>query len=233
MLIMDVITIFPEMFIPFSQKGIIKDAFHKNICQLNLYNLRDFSKDKHRKIDDRPYGGGPGMIMTPGPIYEAISFIKKKNRALEKKRQQVIMLSPKGELLKQDMLKELSCLENIILLCGRYEGVDERVLDLCIDREISIGDYVLTGGEVPAMVIIDGVTRLLPNVLNKELSAQLESFEDNLLDYPQYTRPPKFKKLGVPEVLLKGNHQEIERYRREAAYELTKKRRPDLIDKKG
>ncbi len=231
MLKIDVITIFPEMFSPIAENGIIKEAFNKNICQLNLYNLRDFSDNKHKKVDDRPYGGGPGMVMNVGPIYDALSYIKDNNKVAAKKNQQIIMLSPKGELLKQKTLREFSGMENIILICGRYEGVDERVMDLCVDREISIGDYILSGGEIAAMVIIDGVIRLLPNVLNKELSSTLESFEDGLLDYPQYTRPPLFKNLRVPDVLLQGNHQDIEKYRKNASYEITKKRRPDLIDK--
>ena len=231
MLKIDVLTIFPEMFSPIAENGIIKEAFNKNICQLNLYNLRDFSGNKHKKIDDRPYGGGPGMVMTVKPIYDALSYIKSNNKVAENKNQQVIMLSPKGQMLKQKTLRELSGLENIILICGRYEGVDERVMELCVDREISIGDYILSGGEIAAMVIIDGVMRLLPDVLNKALSATLESFEDGLLDYPQYTRPPSFKDLSVPDVLLEGNHKDIEKFRKDASFEITKKRRPDLIDK--
>jgi tRNA (guanine37-N1)-methyltransferase len=231
MLKIDVLTIFPEMFSPIAENGIIKEAFNKNICQLNLYNLRDFSGNKHKKIDDRPYGGGPGMVMTVKPIYHALSYIKSNNKVIDSKKQQVIMLSPKGQLLKQKTLRQLSGLENIILICGRYEGVDERVMELCVDREISIGDYILSGGEIAAMVIIDGVMRLLPDVLNKELSATLESFEDGLLDYPQYTRPPSFKDLRVPDVLLEGNHKDIEKFRKNASFEITKKRRPDLIDK--
>ncbi len=231
MLKIDVLTIFPEMFSPIAENGIIKEAFNKNICQLNLYNLRDFSGNKHKKIDDRPYGGGPGMVMTVKPIYDALSYIKSNNKVAEDKNQQVIMLSPKGQMLKQKTLRELSGLENIILICGRYEGVDERVMELCVDREISIGDYILSGGEIAAMVIIDGVMRLLPDVLNKALSATLESFEDGLLDYPQYTRPPSFKDLSVPDVLLEGNHKDIEKFRKDASLAITKKRRPDLIDK--
>jgi tRNA (guanine37-N1)-methyltransferase len=231
MLKIDVITIFPEMFAPIAQNGIIKEAFHKNICQLNLYNLRDFSGNKHKKVDDRPYGGGPGMVMTVEPIVDAVSYIKENNKTAEPKKQQVIMLSPKGQLLKQKTLREFSALDHIILICGRYEGVDERVIELCVDREISIGDYIISGGEIAAMVIIDGTIRLLPNVLNKELSSVLESFEDGLLDYPQYTRPPVFQDLKVPDVLVEGNHQDIEKYRKNASYEATKKRRPDLIDK--
>jgi tRNA (guanine37-N1)-methyltransferase len=233
MLKIDVITIFPEIFSPVAENGIIKEAFNKNICQLSLYNLRDFSENKHKKVDDRPYGGGPGMVMTVKPIYDAVSYIRKNTNVSAKEKQQVIMLSPKGELLTQKTLRELSRLENIILICGRYEGVDERVMELCVDREISIGDYVLSGGEIPAMVMIDGLIRLLPDVLNKELSSVLESFEDGLLDYPQYTRPPSFKNLSVPGVLLEGNHKDIEKYRKDASYEMTKKRRPDLIDKSG
>lgn len=233
MLKIDVVTIFPDMFDNIIEFGVLKEAFKKNICQLNIYNLRDFSNYKHGRVDDRPYGGGPGMVLMPEPIDNAITFIKKKNKIKKKEKQKTILLSPRGEKLIQNKLKYLSNLENIILICGRYEGVDERVIDSLIDFEISIGDYVLTGGEIPAMVIIDGAIRLLPGVVGKEESLKSESFEDNLLDYPQYTRPPVFKGMDVPKILLSGNHKDIQKWRKEKSLEITRIKRPDLIDKDG
>jgi tRNA (guanine37-N1)-methyltransferase len=233
MLKIDVVTIFPDMFDNVIEFGVLKEAFKKNICQLNIYNLRDFSNYKHGRVDDRPYGGGPGMVLMPEPIDNAITFIKKKNKINKKERQKTVLLSPRGEKLNQNKLKYLSNLENIILICGRYEGVDERVKDSLIDSEISIGDYVLTGGEIPAMVIIDGAIRLLPGVVGKEESLKSESFEDNLLDYPQYTRPPVFKGMDVPKILLSGNHKDIQKWRKEKSLEITRIKRPDLIDKDG
>jgi tRNA (guanine37-N1)-methyltransferase len=233
MLKIDVVTIFPDMFDNIIEFGVLKEAFKKNICQLNIYNLRDFSNYKHGRVDDRPYGGGPGMVLIPEPIDNAITFIKKKNKIKKKEKQKTILLSPRGEKLNQNKLKYLSNLENIILICGRYEGVDERVIDSLIDFEISIGDYVLTGGEIPAMVIIDGAIRMLPGVVGKEESLKSESFEDNLLDYPQYTRPPVFKGMDVPKILLSGNHKDIQKWRKEKSLEITRIKRPDLIDKDG
>ncbi|MBM3702346.1 MAG: tRNA (guanosine(37)-N1)-methyltransferase TrmD [Actinobacteria bacterium] len=233
MLKIDVVTIFPNMFDNIIEFGVLKEAFKKNIFQLNIYNLRDFSNYKHGRVDDRPYGGGPGMVLMPEPIDNAITFIKKKNKIKKKEKQKTILLAPRGEKLNQNKLKYLSNLENIILICGRYEGVDERVIDSLIDFEISIGDYVLTGGEIPAMVIIDGVIRLLPGVVGKEESLKSESFEDNLLDYPQYTRPPVFKGMDVPKILLSGNHKDIQKWRKEKSLEITRIKRPDLIDKDG
>ena len=233
MLKIDVVTIFPDMFDNIIEFGVLKEAFKKNICQLNIYNLRDFSNYKRGRVDDRPYGGGPGMVLMPEPIDGAITFIKKKNKIKKKEKQKTILLAPRGEKMNQNKLKYLVNLENIILICGRYEGVDERVIDSLIDFEISIGDYVLTGGEIPAMVIIDGVIRLLPGVVGKEEYLKLESFEDNLLDYPQYTRPSVFKGMAVPKILLSGNHKDIQKWRKEKSLEITRIRRPDLIDKDG
>ncbi|MBU4314511.1 MAG: tRNA (guanosine(37)-N1)-methyltransferase TrmD [Actinobacteria bacterium] len=233
MLKIDVVTIFPDIFDDIIEFGVLKEAFKKNICQLNIYNLRDFSNYKHGRVDDRPYGGGPGMVLMPEPIDNAITFIKKKNKIKKKEKQKTILLSPRGEKLNQNKLKYLSNLENIILICGRYEGVDQRVIDSLIDSEISIGDYVLTGGEIPAMVIIDGAIRLLPGVVGKEESLKSESFEDNLLDYSQYTRPPVFKGMDVPKILLSGNHKDIQKWRKEKSLEITRIKRPDLIDKDG
>jgi len=233
MLKIDVVTIFPDMFNNIIEFGVLKEAFKKNICQLNIYNLRDFSNYKHGRVDDRPYGGGPGMVLMPEPIDNAITFIKKKNKIKKKEKQKTILLAPRGEKLNQNKLKYLVNLENIILICGRYEGVDERVIDSLIDFEISIGDYVLTGGEIPAMVMIDGVIRLLPGVVGKEESLKSESFENNLLEYPQYTRPSVFKGMDVPKILLSGNHKDIQKWRKEKSLEITRIKRPDLIDKDG
>ena len=231
MLKIDVITIFPEAFDKIAEYGVLREAFRINICILNIYDLRDFSMDKHRKIDDRPYGGGPGMILMPEPLNRAISHIKKRNKVRNKDDQKTILLSPKGKKLAQPVLKDLSAYENLILICGRYEGVDQRIIDSLVDMEISIGDYILTGGEIPAMVLIDGILRLLPGVLGSKQSLDLESFEGGLLDHPQYTRPASFKKMAVPEVLASGNHKDIAKWRKEQSLRITKKRRPDLFDK--
>ena len=231
MLKIDVLTIFPEIFDNIVEFGVIKEAFKNNICVLNIYNLRDFSSYKHRRVDDRPYGGGPGMVLMPEPIDDAITFIKKKNKIKNKEKQKTILLTPKGERLSQIKLKYLSNLENIILICGRYEEVDERIIKSVVNFEISIGDYVLTGGEIPAMVIMDGVIRLIPGVVGKDESLKSESFEKNLLDYPQYTRPRVFRGMSVPDILLSGNHENIEKWRKEESFKMTKKRRPDLFDK--
>ena len=230
-MIIDIITIFPPMFGNISQFGVISEAFSSGECTLNIYDLRDFTRDRHRKVDDRPYGGGPGMVLMAEPLDRAISHIKKKNSINNKALQKVILLTPGGKVLKQETLKDLSALENIIIICGRYEGVDQRLIDLSVDMEISIGDYVLTGGEIPAMVLIDGIVRLMPGVVGKEESLQSESFEDGLLDWPQYTRPPSYRGMKVPEVLAGGNHGDIEKWRKEKAEEITRKQRPDLFDK--
>jgi len=230
-MIIDVITIFPDLFFEYKNYGVIKEAFIKDIVQLNIHNLRDFTKDKHRKVDDRPYGGGFGMVMMVQPFYDAVKFIKKKNKVEEEEKQKVVLLTPRGEKLNQVKLKYFSNLENIIFLCGRYEGVDERVSESVVDIEISIGDYILSGGELPAMIVLDGILRLLPGVVHSEDSVKLESFEADLLEYPQYTRPPEFMGFKVPEVLIGGNHKEIKKWREEKSIEITKKRRPDLFDK--
>ncbi len=232
MITIDIITIFPKFFTNIFEYGIIKEAFAANICKVNIYNLRDFSQDKHRKVDDRPYGGGAGMVLMPEPLGRAICHIKSKKRAGQHK-PTVILLTPKGKVLKQNMLKGLARMKHIVLICGRYEGVDQRILDLYVDLEISIGDYVLSGGEIPAMVVLDGLIRLLPGVVGKKESLISESFEDNLLDYPQYTRPPAYKGLKVPGVLLSGDHQKIKQWRQEKSIALTQTRRPDLFDKKS
>ena len=230
-MIVDVVTIFPQLIKNFADYGVIKEAFSKEIIRLNIHNLRDFSKDRHRKVDDKPYGGGFGMVMMVQPFFDAVRFIKKENKGLKSEKQKTILFTPRGKVLNQKMIKELSGMENIIMLCGRYEGVDERVSELVVDLEISAGDYVLTGGEIPAMILIDGIARLLPGVINSIESLDVESFEKNLLEYPQYTRPSVFRNRKVPEILLSGNHAEIEKWRKEKSEKITRERRPDLFDK--
>ena len=231
MIKIDVITIFPNIFDNFTNFGVIKEGINKKLCELTIYNLREFTEDKHKKVDDRPYGGGAGMVFMVQPIDSAVRHIKEKNDVLKINLQKTILLTPGGDKLKQNTLKYLSGMENLILICGRYEGVDERIKDLAVDMEISIGDFILTGGEIPAMVIIDGVIRLLEGVVGKEESLINESFENNLLDYPQYTRPDLYKGLKVPDVLLSGNHSKIKKWREEKSVEITAKKRPDLFDK--
>lgn len=231
MLKIDVITIFPNIFDNFTNFGVIKEGIKKKLCELNIHNLREFTEDKHKKVDDRPYGGGAGMVFMVQPIDYAVKYIKNKNDVSKINLQKTILLTPSGDKLKQNMLKYLSGMENLILICGRYEGVDERVKELTVDMEISIGDFILTGGEIPAMVLIDGVIRLLEGVVGKEESIKNESFENDLLDYPQYTRPESYKGLKVPDVLLSGNHNKIKKWREEKSVEITAKKRPDLFDK--
>ena len=204
-------------------KALSGRAKEKELIEINLINIRDFSKDKHKKVDDTPYGGGAGMIMMPDVVYDAYSAITDKENA------KVIYLSPQGKVLNQNKVKELSQENHLILLCGHYEGIDQRVLDEIVDEEISIGDYVLTGGELPAMVLIDSVSRYVKGVLKEESVAE-ESFSNNkLLEYPQYTRPEEFRGKKVPEVLISGHHQNIKKWREEKALEVTKKKRPDLL----
>jgi len=230
-MIIDIITIFPSMFDSVFGYGVISEAFSSGGCIMNIHDLRDFTKDRHRKVDDRPYGGGPGMVLMAEPLDRAIKHIKRKNSVKDKNLQKTILLTPGGKVLKQETLEDLSKLENIIIICGRYEGVDQRIIDLAVDMEVSIGDYVLTGGEIPAMALIDGMVRLMPGVVGREESLDQESFQEGLLDWPQYTRPPSYRGLDVPEVLTGGNHGDIEKWRREKSEEITRKRRPDLFDK--
>ena len=219
----DVLTLFPEMFSSL-EESIIGKAREKGLIEINLINIRDFSKDKHKKVDDTPYGGGAGMVMMPDVVYDAYSSIQNKNA-------KVIYMSPQGKVLNQEKVQELSKEESLILLCGHYEGTDQRVLDEIVDEEISIGDYVLTGGELPAMVLIDAVSRYVKGVLNEE-STQEESFSNNRLEYPQYTRPEVFRGKRVPEVLLSGHHGNIKKWRDEQSLEITKIKRPDLLREK-
>ncbi len=219
---LDILTLFPDMFTPLKE-SIIKRASDKNLVEIKIIQIRDFSQDAHKKTDDIPYGGGAGMVMTPQPLYDAIQSVKTPNSY-------VIYLSPRGKVFNQPMARKLSKCEHLILVCGHYEGIDERIIDLCIDEEISIGDYVLTGGELPAMVLADSIIRLLDGAISQD-SLSEESFTNNLLEYPQYTRPQNFKGLEVPEVLLSGHHANIAKWRKEKSIEITKQNRPDLIDK--
>ena len=216
----DVLTLFPEMFEPLNS-SIIGRAIEKNLIQINLINIRDFSKDKHKKVDDTPYGGGAGMVMMPDVVYDAYKSVKDKDA-------KVIYMSPQGKKLTQKKVEELAKQEHLIILCGHYEGIDQRVIDKIVDEEISIGDYVLTGGELPAMVLIDSVSRYNSGVIAEE-SREEESFANGLLEYPQYTRPEVFEGVKVPEVLLSGHHANIEKWRKEKALEITKLKRPDLL----
>ena len=217
----DVLTLFPQMFNPLEESIIGRARKNKQI-NINLVNIRDFSENKHKKVDDTPYGGGAGMVMMPDVVYRAYKSLKNRDNA------KVIYMSPQGKTLNQKKVIELSKEKHLIILCGHYEGIDERVLDKIVDEEISIGDYVLTGGEIPAMVLIDSVSRYVEGVL-KEDSIKEESFSNGLLEYPQYTRPEVFEGMKVPEVLLSGHHENIEKWRKEKSLEITKKKRPELL----
>ena len=217
----DVLTLFPEMFDTLNQ-SIIGKAKEKELINISLINIRDFSKDKHKKVDDTPYGGGAGMVIRPDVVYEAYKSISDIENA------KVIYMSPQGNILNQKKVEDLSKNKHLVILCGHYEGIDQRVLDKIVDEEISIGDYVLTGGEIPAMVLIDSVSRYVEGVLNQE-SVKEESFSNGLLEYPQYTRPEIFEGEKVPEILLSGHHQNIEKWRNDKSLEITKNKRPDLL----
>lgn len=220
----DILTLFPEMFEPL-KASILGRALEKNIFELNLIDIRSFSLDKHKKVDDYIFGGGDGMLMTPQPLYDAIMSVKTD-------KSYCVYMSPKGTVLTQNKVKAIAKdVDHLIIVCGHYEGIDQRIIDLCIDEQVSIGDYVLTGGELPAMVLADAVLRYVPNVLHSDTSVVDESFSDKLLEYPQYTRPREFMGLSVPEVLINGNHKEIEKWKSEQKISETKKFRPDLLDK--
>jgi len=217
----DVLTLFPEMFEPLKH-SIIGRAIEKNLIDINLINIRDFSKDKHKKVDDTPYGGGAGMVMQPEVVYDAYKSIKDDKA-------KVIYMSPQGKKLNQSKVEELSKKEHLILLCGHYEGIDQRVIDEIVDEEVSIGDYVLTGGELPAIVLIDSISRYVQGVI-KEDSKKEESFAQGLLEYPQYTRPEVFKNRQVPDILLSGHHGNIDKWRRKQSLRVTFSKRPDLLE---
>jgi tRNA (guanine37-N1)-methyltransferase len=221
----DVLTLFPGMFDGPMNDSIIGRAVERGIIELKLWNIRDFAADRHHTVDDSPYGGGAGMVMKVEPIHSCIEKVK-----AERPESTVILASPRGMPFTQGLAKQLAGLPELTIVCGRYEGVDERVTELCIDLEISIGDFVLTGGELAAMVIVDAVARLLPGVLGCDESARDESFAEGLLEYPHYTRPPEYNGMKVPEVLLSGNHKEIARWRRHQSILKTARLRPELLD---
>jgi tRNA (guanine37-N1)-methyltransferase len=225
----DVITLFPEMFTALTQSGITRRAFEQGKCELALWNPRDFTTDKHRTVDDRPYGGGPGMVMLAKPLQEAIFAAKNRQAQLVETPPRVIYLSPQGKSLTHSRVMDLSQQSGIVLLCGRYEAVDQRLLDRYVDEEISLGDFVLSGGELPAMALMDSVIRQLPGVLHDDNSAVQDSFVNGLLDCPHYTRPDVFEDGPVPELLMGGNHAEIEKWRRHRSLQATLIKRPDLI----
>lgn len=221
----DVITLFPDFFTSPLNSGLLGKALKKQLATVNLINPRDFTKDKHHKVDDEPYGGGVGMVLKPEPIFTAVESLPILPR------REIILLTPQGEKLSQDLLKKLSSeCDQLVLICGHYEGVDERVTNI-VTKEISIGDFVLTCGEIPALTLINGVIRLIEGTVGKKESLKAESFEENLLDYPQYTRPAVFRDMEVPAVLLSGNHQEIAKWRLEKQIEKTRNQRPDLLEK--
>jgi tRNA (guanine37-N1)-methyltransferase len=222
----DVLTLFPELFSAFLKETILGRAVKAGVVDIRLVNIRSFARGRHLVADDTPFGGGQGMVMKPGPISRALESIDRiKDRSL------VLLLTPQGRTFDQPLAWDLSRMEQLILICGRYEGVDERIRTTCVDRELSIGDYVLSGGEMAAMVVMDAVSRLVPGVLGGEKSAQEDSFEDGLLEYPQYTRPRVFKNQEVPEILLSGDHEKIRVWRRTESLKRTLERRPDLLEK--
>jgi tRNA (guanine37-N1)-methyltransferase len=222
--IVEVLTLFPELFPGPLSAGVTGRGLAAGLVTLRLHNLRDYTHDRHRQVDDIPYGGGAGMVLKPEPIFEAVRARSGQGP--------VILLSPQGERLNQSLVRELAGKPDLYLICGRYEGVDERVAQHLADREISVGDYILTGGELPAMVLIDAVARLIAGVLGSEESPRDDSFGEQLLEYPHYTRPAVFEGHAVPEVLLSGHHAEIERWRRRQAAERTQRRRPDLLEQR-
>jgi tRNA (guanine37-N1)-methyltransferase len=220
----DILTIFPEMFVALTNYGIVGQSVRRGTIEIHVINIRDFSDEPHFMTDDRPYGGGDGMVMKPEPIFRALQSIHKVPGE-----SRVVLLTPQGQLFDQTLARNLCTLAHLILICGRYEGVDERVRSKYVDMELSIGDYILTGGEIPAMVVVDSVSRLIPGALGGEKSALEESFEDSLLEYPHYTRPQVFRGESVPPILLSGDHEKIRLWRRQKSLEKTLERRPDLL----
>jgi len=228
----DVVTLFPEMFAAVTQSGITRRALENGLWRLNCWNPRDFAEDNYRSVDDRPYGGGPGMVMLPAPLEKAIAAAQARRREAGEKEANVIYLSPQGKALAHARVMELAQGSGAILLCGRYEGVDERLIERCVDEEISLGDFVLSGGEIAALALIDATVRQLPGALNDADSAEEESFADGLLDCPHFTRPEEYQGMRVPEVLLSGNHERIRRWRLKQALGRTWRRRPELIEQR-
>jgi tRNA (guanine37-N1)-methyltransferase len=225
-MLFDIVTIFPHFFDSPLKDGVMRRAIETAILKVRTVNLRDFTTDRHRTTDDRPFGGGEGMVMKPEPIYKVLKVLKE-----EPPEARVILLSPRGKLLDQALAGELAQLGRLILICGRYEGVDERIREHCVDLELSVGDYVLSGGEIAALVVIEAVSRLIPGVLGCESSAKKDSFSDGLLEFPQYTRPRVFKGWEVPEVLMSGDHTRIAKWRREQSLGLTYEQRPELLNR--
>lgn len=220
-----ILTLFPKMFEGFLNESIMKRAIDNNLIDIKIIDFREYSLDKHKRVDDIPYGGGAGMVLTPQPLFDAIEDVKNYDKILK------IFLTPQGQKLDNKLAKELANEEELLLVCGHYEGFDERIRENFADKEISIGDYVLTGGELAAMVVVDALSRFIPNVLGSDESHTFDSFEDNLLEHPHYTRPQNFRGLEVPQVLYSGNHKEIEKWRKEQSQKRTKERRKDLINK--
>ena len=220
-----ILTLFPEMVMDGLNTSIIGRAVEKGLISIEAINIRDYSKDKHNHVDDAPYGGGAGMVMQPGPVCDSYEDLCRKIG----KRPRVLYMTPQGQTFNQSIAEELAKEEDLVFLCGHYEGIDERALELIVPDYLSVGDYVLTGGELPAMVMIDCISRLVPGVLNNDVSAEIESFHDNLLEYPQYTRPEVYEGKKVPEVLLSGHHKNIETWRRQQSIKRTLERRPDLL----
>jgi len=222
MLEIDIITLFPESFFgPFAE-SIIARAIKSKLVKINTVDLRNYTTDRHRSVDEKPYGGGPGMLMMPDPVFKAVEDLKKKDSI-------VILMSPQGQVYTQRKAEELHTEKHLIIICGHYEGVDERIRQALVDLELSIGDFVLTSGNIPAMVLVDSIVRLIPGVLGSDNSALTESFSDGMLEYPQYTRPEDYRGMKVPEVLLSGNHKKIEEWRNKEAFERTMERRPELL----
>jgi tRNA (guanine37-N1)-methyltransferase len=219
----DIITIFPEMFEGVFSGGVVKKALDREVVRIAVHDLRDFTTDKHRQVDDRPFGGLEGMVLKPEPVFRAVEAVRQDGGS------KVYLLSPQGRTLDAGLARELAAERQVVLICGRYEGVDERVVEHLVDGEISIGDYVLSGGELAAAVVVDAVARFVPGVVGKEGSVRNDSFSGGILDYPQYTRPREFRGLKVPAVLFSGDHKKIERWRRKKALEKTARRRPDLV----
>ncbi|MYM95341.1 tRNA (guanosine(37)-N1)-methyltransferase TrmD [Duganella vulcania] len=227
----DVVTLFPEMFAALTQSGVTRRAFEQNKCGLSLWNPRDFTTDNHRTVDDRPYGGGPGMVMLAKPLEATLNAAKQRQTDAGLPAPRVVFMSPQGKQLTHERVMQLKQEPGLVILCGRYEAVDQRLLDRCVDEEISLGDFVLSGGELPAMALMDAVIRQIPGVLNTDASAVEDSFVNGLLDSPHYTRPETYEGVGVPPVLMGGNHAEIEKWRRQRMLEATARKRPDLLVK--
>ena len=227
----DVVTLFPEMFAALTQSGVTRRAFEQDKCGLALWNPRDFTLDRHRTVDDRPYGGGPGMVMLAKPLEASIAAAKQRQLDAGLAAPRVLFMSPQGRALTHERVMQLKCESGLVILCGRYEAVDQRLIERCVDEEISLGDFVLSGGELPAMALMDALIRQLPGVLGDDASAVEDSFVNGLLDSPHYTRPETYEGAGVPPVLMGGNHAEIEKWRRQRMLEATWRKRPDLLAK--